>query len=118
MARKPDPNSVRQRAFNMLDNMTNVKREKALDVLKQTFGIGDSYAATLHAAHRTINKQKGVMVKTFVIRDIKDGKPVKPYLKVINTFKPEKGACRTLAAAVKAYREQQTKKIEIAENIC
>ena len=65
MARKPDPNSVRQRAFNMLDNMTNVKREKALDVLKQAFGIGDSYAATLHAAPRAARDGIGALSMEF-----------------------------------------------------
>jgi len=103
MARKADPNSVRQRAFNLLDNLTEVKRENAINVLKNTFEIGDSYAATLYAAHRTINKENGTMVKVYSVRDIKDGKPVKPYLKVENTFNPKPDACLTAELAKGKY---------------
>lgn len=103
MARKKDPNSVRQRAFNMLDKLTEVKREKVIGILKETFNIGDSYAATLYAAHRTINKENGTMVKVYSIRDMKDGKAVKPYLKVENTFNPKPDACLTVELAKAKY---------------
>jgi hypothetical protein len=117
MARKKDPNSVRQRAFKMLDNLKNVKREKALEILKEAFSIGDSYAATLHAAHRTINKQNGDMVKVYTVRDIKDGKPVKPYLKVENTFNPPDGACLSPDDAKAKYLEELDKKITMASRL-
>ena len=117
MARKADPNSVRQRAFNMLDNMKNVKRENALNALKAAFGIGDSYAATLYAAHREINKENGTMVKVYTVRDIKDGKPVKPYLKVENTFNPAPDACLTPELAKERYRLQLENKIAVSSNL-
>jgi len=117
MARKKDPNSVRQRAFNMLDNMKNVKRENALAALKAAFGIGESYAATLHAAHRTINKEKGVMTQVYTVRDIKDGKPVKPYLKVENTFNPEPDAATTPEEAKVDYLQSLDKKISQASQL-
>ena len=117
MARKKDPNSVRQRAFSMLDKLTEVKREKVIDILKEAFSIGDSYAATLYAAHRTINKENGTMVKVYSIRDMKDGKPVKPYLKVENTFNPEPDACLTAELAKAKYVADLKNKMAKAERL-
>jgi len=111
MARKKDPNSVRQRAFTVLDSQTATKRENAISILKDTFNIGDSYAATLYAAHRTINKENGVMVKAYTVRDIRDGKPTAPYLKVENTFTIPDGASKTPALAKAKYLRAQNAKI-------
>ena len=116
MARKTDPNSVRQRAFTLLDKLTEIKREKVIDILKTTFDIGESYAATLYAAHRTINKENGTMVKVYSVRDIKDGKPVKPYLKVENTFNPAPDACLTAELAKAKYlQELESKKAKVKQ---
>jgi len=117
MARKKDPSSIRQRAFNMLDNMKNVKRENALKALMAAFGIGESYAATLHAAHRTINKETGVMVKVYSVRDVKDGKPCEPYLKEENTFMPDDNAALSPEEAVEQYQKILENKIEIAAQL-
>lgn len=103
MARKIDKNSVRQKAFKLLDKFTDTKREDVLAILKARFCIGDSYAATLYAAHRTINKENGTMAKVYIVRDIKDGKPVKPYLKIENTFNPEPDASLTRVLAIDKY---------------
>jgi hypothetical protein len=114
MARKKDPNSVRQQAFRLLDKFTDTKREDVLAVLKARYNIGDSYAATLYAAHRTIHKENGTMAKVYSIRDVRDGKPVKPYLKVENTFNPAPDACLTPELAKEKYRLRLQNKIEKA----
>jgi hypothetical protein len=114
MARKKDPNSVRQRAFSLLDENKGVKREFMVAKLMTKFNIGESYAATLYAAHRTINKENGEMAKVYTIKDIKDGKPVKPYLKVENTFNPEPHACLTPEQAKAKYELRLKNKIAIA----
>lgn len=117
MARKKDPNSVRQRAFKLLDKLTEIKREKVLDILMTTFDIGESYAGTLYAAHRTINKENGTMVKVYSVRDIKDGKPVKPYLKVENTFNPAPDACLTPELAKARYQLELENKLAVSSRL-
>lgn len=111
MARQKDPNSVRQRAFTMLDGLTEVKRETAIKQLKDSFSIGDSYAATIYASHRTINKDSGTMPQVFTIRDTKDGKQVTPYLKVENTFNPSPQSSKTPKQAKAKYLRKQNAKI-------
>ena len=117
MARKADPKSIRQKAFKLLDKLTEVKREDALLVLKSRFKIGEPYAATLYAAHRTINKENGVMAKVFSVRDIKDGKAVVPYLKVVNTFNPAADDCLTAELAKVKYRLRLQDKIAKASQL-
>lgn len=117
MARKKDPNSVRQRAFILLDTMTDIKREFVISKLMTKFSIGESYAATLYAAHRTINKNNGTMVKVYSVRDIKDGKPVKPYLKVENTFTPEPDDCLSAELAKAQYALDLENKIAKAQSL-
>jgi len=117
MARKKDPNSVRQRAFKLLDKFTETKREDVLAVLKSRFNIGKSYAATLYAAHRTINKENGTMVKVYTIRDMKDGLPVRPYIKVENVFTPMPDACLTPELAKEKYKLNLQNKIATVEQL-
>lgn len=93
MARKIDPNSVRQRAFKLLDTMTDIKLNKIVEVLKKTYSIETSYATSLWAAHRRINKKNGTMVQVYSVRDIKQGKIVAPYIKVESVFNPSRDAC-------------------------
>jgi len=111
MPRKADPNSTRQKAFKLLDNMTQVKRDAALILMKALFNIGDSYAASLYAAHRTLNKKSGVMVKVYIVRDIREGKAVKPYLKVINKFNATDTDSLSPERAKEEYRLQLASKI-------
>lgn len=117
MARKADPNSVRQRAFKRLDDLKNVKRENAIAILKNEFSIGDSYAATVYASHRTINKNSGTMPQVFTVRDMKDGKPVKPYMKVENTFTPSPASSKTPAQAKAKYLRKQNSKISAVNKL-
>ena len=111
MSRTADPKSVRQRAMNLLDKSTEVKREKVIKILMDTYGIGYSYAATLHATHRTINKENGTIVQVYSVRDMKDGKPAKPYLKVENVFNPEPDDCLTPELAKAKYQLRMKAKI-------
>lgn len=117
MARKKDPNSVRQRAFKALDKMTDLKREVAIEKLKNTFSIGDSYAATLYAAHRTIGKETGKMTTVYTIRDVRDGQPVTPYLKVENTFNPPANACTSPKQAKQRYQKELKARIEFVKSL-
>lgn len=87
MARKKDPNSVRQQALSYLGTQTQAKREVVIDRLMARFAIGQPYAATLYAQYRTDRKAAGTMVQVFSIRDRKDGQPVEPYLKVENVLR-------------------------------
>ncbi len=111
MARLKDPTSVRQRAFKKLNGLTSVKREDAIKLLKVEFSIGDSYAATIYASHRTINKNSGKMPQVYTVRDTKDGKPVVPYLKVENTFNPSPQSSKTAKQAKAKYLRTQKAKI-------
>lgn len=88
MARKKDPNSVRQQALSYLGTQTRVKREKVIGRLMERFDIGQPYAATLYAQYRTNRKEAGTMIKIYSMRDTKNGKPVIPYLKVENVLQP------------------------------
>ena len=105
MARTENPKSNRQQAFKMLDGLTKKKREASIKVLKDKLKIGDSYAATLYAAHRTRAKNSGTMVKVYSIRDIRNGKPVAPYIKVENKFNPTPDDSLNLRTAKSAYRK-------------
>lgn len=115
MARKINAKSIRQRAFKLLDKLTNVKREKAIEKLKQKFSIGESYAATLHGSHRTINKENGTMKQVYSVRDVKDGKHVNPYLKVENVFNSNHAQFSTPAQAKQQYALVLKIKIEQAK---
>jgi len=117
MARQKDPTSVRQRAFLKLDGLTSVKRETAIKQLKDEFEIGDSYAATIYASHRTINKESGNMPMVYTVRDMKDGKPVKPYLKIENTFNPSPNTSKTPAKAKAKYLREQKAKITAVKKL-
>lgn len=119
MARKADPNSTRQQAFKYLDKIKSkgMKREKVIAALKEKFSIGDAYAATLYAAHRTIAKEKGAMIKVYSIRDMKDGKPVDPYLRVEHVFKASKNAALSPEEAMDKYIRELNHKKEVVESM-
>ena len=111
MARPNNPNSVRQLAMKFLDSQTGVKRSEVLIKLKTLFNIGDRYAETLYGTFRTLNQKNGTMPKVYSVFDIRDGKSVEPYVKVINTFNPAANACTTLEAAKIQYRKDMEERI-------
>ena len=117
MARKKDPNSVRQKAFKLLDGLKGTKREMVIKKLKTKYSIGDAYAATLYAAHRTINKENGTMAQVYSVRDMKDGKPVNPYIKIENVFNPNADACLTAVLAKRRYELGLKNKIAKAKRL-
>jgi len=111
MARPANKNSVRQQGFKILDSLTHVKREYAIETLKEMFGIGDSYSATIYASWRTLNKENGNIIKVYTVKDMKDGKPVKPFIRIQNVFNPEPNACLNVDAAKALYKEKLNFKI-------
>jgi hypothetical protein len=118
MAREPDPNSVRQRAFSLLDKMTDqIDWGKIRDILKEVYSIDTPYADSLINAHRRISRTTGAMVDIYTVCDIKGGKPVKPYLKVYSTFNPEPDACLTVELAKAKYALHLQNKIAKAESL-
>ena len=88
MARTPDPNSDRQKGFRILDDMRGVKREIAIEKLMKELDIDEPYAATIHASHRRLDKERGILVTYYSVEEFKDGKKVKPYLKKTVAYKP------------------------------
>jgi len=115
MARPSNPNSKRQLAFAYLDEIKHIKRNTAIKMLCEQFQIGIPYAQSLHAAHRTINKQSGKMSIVYVVRDIREGKPVAPYIKVINTFTPPENSASDIDGAKRLYVESLRRKIRVTE---
>jgi hypothetical protein len=88
MARTADKNSVRQQGFKILDELRGTKREDAIDILMKKLDIGKSYAATIHATHRTLDKERGLLVTYYSVEEYKDGKKVVPYLKKTTAYRP------------------------------
>jgi len=117
MARKADKNSIRQQAFKLLNKLTEDKREDVLKILMARFKIGYSYAATLYASHRTINKENGTMAKVYTVKDTKDGKPCTPYMKITNTFNPDRDASLTRDLAIAKYNSRLKDKMAKAAQL-
>ena len=117
MARKNDPNSIRQRAFKLIARSTKKKREAVIDKLMTTFDIDLPYAATLYAAKRTIDKASGELVKTYVVRDEKEGKPTDPYVKEVYTYHPGADADLNVSSAISTYTQHLKNKIAKASQL-
>jgi len=117
MSRPASPDSTRQRSFKRLAELTHLKRENAINILKDEFSIGDSYASTLYASYRTLRKEAGTMPHVYAVVDSKDNIPCKPYMRVQNVLEPKATDCRTPASAKKKYiksleiKLRQTKKL-------
>jgi hypothetical protein len=94
-----------------------LKREHVITDLRETFDIGEAYAATLYASHREMAKQNGTMIEIFSVRETKDGKPVKPYLKREYVFKAPRNSTVTPADAILAYLDRLKKKEKAALTI-
>ncbi len=117
MARKIDPTSVRQRGFKLLNGMKTMKRENAISTLKQKFNIGDSYAATIYASHRTLHKEDGTMGKAYSVHDMRDGKSCMPYMRVENTFVRPKGTHSSPSQARAAYSNKLERRIKAVKKL-
>jgi len=117
MSRIANPNSVRQRAFKMLSDLKTVKRDVAIRLLMTHFKIGVSYAETLHGAYRTMCKKDGSMLKVYTVLDVKDGKAVKPFMKVKNTFNVKETDAQDPIAATAKYVANLNAKIENAQKL-
>jgi len=117
MARPSNPNSKRQLAFAYLDEIKHIKRIDAIKMLREQFNIGIPYAQSLHAAHRTINKQSGKMSVVYVVRDVREGKPVAPYIKELNTFTPPENSASDVDGAKLLYVDALRLKIKIIDTL-
>ncbi len=119
MARTPDANSVRQRAFVMLDGMRerNWSRKVAMAHITAKFKLGKRYAETIYATHRQMGIDAGLYTSTYQVLDNYNGKPVLPYLSTHIVFKPKKDAFLTMEAAVDDYVYALAQKLQAAKNI-
>ena len=111
MARTADENSVRQRAFKLLDGMRNIKRELAIAAIKQEFAVGNRYADTIYATHRQMGKDAGLYTTTYRIIET-DGVPRVSSREV---FEPDAKACITVEDAKVAYLDALVKKIDTVD---
>ncbi len=103
MARTPDENSVRQRAFKMLDGMRHYRRSIAMAKITTKFALGKRYAETIYATHRQMGIDAGLYTTTFRVLDMYNGKPVLPYLSTHIVFKPKKDDFLSMETAVDDY---------------
>lgn len=87
MPRTADPHSNRQRGFRILDGLRFEKREVAIEILMKELHIAEPYAATIHASHRRLDKQRGILHTLYSVEEYKDGKKVKPYIKKVSAYK-------------------------------
>jgi len=105
MARTPDQNSVRQRAFKMLDGMRNrnFSRKVAMAKITTKFKLGKRYAETIYATHRQMGIDAGLYTTTYRVLDVDNGKTILPYLSTHIVFKPKKDDFLSMEDAVDDY---------------
>ena len=108
MARLADENSVRQRAFKVLDGMRNIKRELAIVAIKQEFALGKRYADTIYATHRQMGKDAGLYTTTYRIIEIKGV----PHVSTREVFEPDSTTYTDVEDAKVAYLDALVKKID------
>lgn len=117
MARKKDSNSTRQRAFTRLDELMKIPRSAAVDKLIAEFSIARPYAMTLYQSHRTAEKQAGHYTKVFLIRDMRDGAGVDPYMSSRYVLVAKRNDSKTWKGAVSKYESDQNRKIKLAKRL-
>lgn len=115
MARTPDINSVRQRAFKMLDGMRHYRRSIAMAKITAKFELGKRYAETIYATHRQMGIDAGLYTTTYRVLDMYNGKPVLPYLSTHIVFKPKKNDFLSMENAVDDYLYILKQKIDTVQ---
>ena len=113
MARLADENSVRQRAFKVLDGMRNIKRELAIVAIKQEFALGKRYADTIYATHRQMGKDAGLYTTTYRIIETNGV----PRISSREVFQPDSTACTDVEDAKVAYLDALVKKIDMVDKL-
>ncbi len=116
MARTPDINSVRQRAFKMLDGMRRLQRKTAMAKITAKFQLSKRYAETIYATHRQMGIEAGLYTTTYRVLDVYNGKPVLPYLSTHIVFKPKKADFLTMETAVDDYVYALKQKLAAVQN--
>lgn len=90
MARKASDSSIRQRAFVLLDSVSDKPRQDAVKFLMDELGITKlSYAKTLYQQHRALRIKEGTFKPVYVVKTTKNNEAVKPYVDV--SYVPESG---------------------------
>ncbi len=118
MARQKNPNGTRQMALRALDEMTHLTRAEMLINLREMFPLAaEDYLKTLWATHRRESKESGALIEVFSIRDTKDGKPCRPFLKSEFVFHPTLTAPRDASEAKEQYTHTQKMKINQANQL-
>jgi len=118
MARKPDPTSVRQRAFNLLNGMKGDTRTNMMNALRERFPNNtERYNETLWASHRSESKQNGSLVEVYSISDIKNGKSVDPYIKIEWMFHPPSTASLSIQVAKIRFKNELNARLQIVDEL-
>lgn len=117
MSRTPDKNSVRQRAFVMLNGMRLLRRKTAMKHIITKFKLGKRYAETIYATHRQMGIDAGLYTSTYQVMDVYNGKPVLPYLSTHIVFKPKPDSFLSMELAVDNYVYALAQKLQAAKNI-
>lgn len=104
MGRNIDPESARNKAMVYL-NKNHPTRGVAIAYMMTTLKIGETYAGTIFTQYREAAKKSGVIQPVYSILDIKRGKQVAPYIKMVKTI-PSDGDCTTVKKARKVYTKE------------
>lgn len=104
MGRNIDPNSARNKAMTYL-TMNHPGRGEAINHMKEQWEIGETYAGTIFTQYREAAKLSGLIKTVFSIHDIKRGKQVAPYIKMVKTV-PGAGDCMSVKKARKVYTKE------------
>ena len=117
MARTADENSVRQRAFKMLNGMRHYRRKIAMAKIKAKFNLGIRYTETIYATHRQMGIDAGLYTTTFRVLDTYNGTPVLPYLSTHIVYRPKKADFLTMESAVDDYVHVLVQKLDMVKKL-
>ena len=116
MSRTPDKNSVRQRAFKMLNGMRRLRRKTAMAKITTKFKLSKRYAETIYATHRQMGIDAGLYTTTYRVLDTYNGKPVLPYLSTHIVFKPKQDDFLSMESAVDDYVYALKQKLDAVQS--
>ena len=119
MARIADPNSKRQRAWALIEEKPNLKRAQMLAIFMDDLDVSKGYANTLFESYRIEQKAQGTFVETYIVRDVKDGYIVDPYIstKFVHRTTLTKESPVTVKKAVTVYRKEIRERLEVARTL-
>lgn len=118
MARLKNLNGTRQMALRSLDDMAGLPRAEQLVKLREQFpNAAEEYIKTLWGTWRSECKKNGSLIEVYSVKELKNGKRVKPYLKTEWVFNPDDDAPVTPEQAKFEYAINLKVKIALAQEL-